>query len=129
MAQKMGLNSNQLKAIEALLTTPSMSAAARQCGLARRTLFRYLSDETFKAELRKRQDEAVTAVTAALSGLTGEAIEALHDLLANPETSASVKARVALGWLSERRKALELDELTRRVMVLEERTKGNGTNA
>ena len=119
------MNSNQRRALEALLTSPTISAAARACGLSNRTLWRYLGDETFKAELRKRQDEAVTAVTAALAGLTGEAVQALHDLLADSDTSASVKARVALGWLSERRKAVELDDLAQRVAALEERIKSD----
>ena len=119
------MNLNQKHALEALLTNPTIEAAARACGLSGRTLHRYLGDETFKTELRKRQDEVVTAVTAALAGLTGEAVEALHNLLADSECSDSVKARVALGWLSERRKAIELDDLSQQVAALEERIKSD----
>ena len=115
------MNTNQKRAVEALLTTPTVSAAARACGLSDRTIWRYLANEEFKAELRKRQDEAVTAVTAALAGLTGDAVQALHDLLTDGETSASVKARCALGWLAERRKAIELDDLAARVAALEQK--------
>jgi len=116
----MGLNRNQKRAIEALLRCPTVAQAARKCGLAERTLWRYLKDDEFKAELRSRQDRAITQTAAALVGMSGDAIEALSGLLADPETPPSVKARVALGWLAERRKAVELDELSDRVTRLEE---------
>jgi hypothetical protein len=114
------LNRNEKNALEALLRWPTVAQAARKCGLAERTLWRYLEDDVFKAELRKRQDKAVAQTTAALVGMSGDAIEALRDLLQDPETPPGVKARVALGWLQERRKAVELDDLAQRIGALEE---------
>jgi hypothetical protein len=115
------LNGNQQRAIGALLGCPSVAAAARYCGLSERTLWRYLSDGAFKAELRQRQDDAIAATAAALVGLSGRAIEALRDLLESVDTPPSVKARVALGWLREKRRTVELDDLAARVQALEER--------
>jgi hypothetical protein len=114
------LTANQRKALDALLTTPSVAAAGRRCGLSARTIWRYLDDDQFKAELRARQDRAIAATTAALVGLSGDAVEALRDLLRDSETPASVKARVALGWLRERREAVELADLVERVGALEQ---------
>ena len=113
------LNGNQRKALDALLATPSVAAAARRCGLSERTIWRYLQGETFKAELHKRQDQTIAATTAAIVGLSGKAIEALRDLLTDPETPPSVKARVALGWLQRSRDAVRLDDLAQRVAELE----------
>ena len=120
------LNRNQVRAIDALLASPSVAAAARACGLSERTVWRYLADPEFKAELRRRQDQAIAATSAALAGLSGRAVEALRDLLADSECSQSVKARVALGVLSARREATELDDLSERVAELERRLSSDG---
>ena len=113
------LSANQRKALEALLRCPSVAQAARTCGLSERTLWRYLSDDVFVSELRTRQDRALLAVTVSLSGMSSTAVEALADLLDDDETPASVKARVALGWLAERRRTVELGDLVQRVTDLE----------
>jgi phage terminase small subunit len=113
------LTPNQRKALDALLSTTTVSKAALACGLSERTLWRYLADDTFKTALRDRQDATIKATTAALVGLSGEAIQALHDLLIDTETPSAVKARVALGWLDHTRKTVELDDLAQRVADLE----------
>lgn len=114
------LSVNQRKAIKALLAAPSVAAAARQCGLSDRTLWHYLEDDTFKAELREMQDKATVALAAGLAGLSGEAVQALHDLLTDAKTPASVKQRAALGWLRETRQTVELGDLVERVKKLED---------
>jgi len=113
------MNTNKRKALEALLATPSVAAAARRCGLAERTLWRYLNDAAFKAALDSRLDTETRALTAALGGLSSKAIEALHDLVTDPETPPSVRARVALGWLDKRGDVIELSQLSERVSKLE----------
>jgi AcrR family transcriptional regulator len=118
------LSANQKRALDALLNTASVAAAARHCGLSERTIWRYLSDDTFKSELRERQDKTIAATTAALVGLSGKAVEALRDLLQDALTPPSVKARVALGWLREKREAVELADLARRVGDLERALEG-----
>lgn len=114
------LRTNQRKAIAALLSEPTIRAAAKAAGLGERTIHRYLGDAAFKTELRKRQDQLLSAMTAALVGLSGEAVETLRALLESGDTSASVKARVALGWLRELHRTLELQDLAERVTALEE---------
>jgi hypothetical protein len=116
----MTLNRNQKRAIKALMQSPSVAAAARRCGLTPRTLWRYLNDPEFKRELANRQDNETTALSAALAGMSSDAIQTLHDLMTDKSVSPSVRARVALGWLKERRDALELDELAQRIAALEE---------
>ena len=121
MAQKpRNLTTNQTRALDSLMNAPSVAAAARQCGLSERTIWRYLSDDGFKSELRARQDLTIAATAAALTGLSGEAVKALRDLLNDPECPPSVRARVALGALKARRDAAELDDLAERVQALED---------
>jgi len=114
------LNANQKRALEALLTTPSVAAAARICGLAKRTIWRYLGDDQFKRELRERQDLALSSVTTGLVAGGGLANVALWEILHDPGTSPSVKARVALGLLAAMGKSVELADLADRVAALEQ---------
>lgn len=121
--QKPELSRNQIKAVSALLANPSMATAAKACGLAERTLYNYLADPVFKAELCRRQDEVIAATTAALVGLSGNAVAVLQDVLSDPEATHAVKVRAALGWLKHTREAVELDALADRVAALEEKVK------
>ena len=113
------LSTNQRRAIEALLSKPTVRAAAKKAKLGEATLYRYLRDETFRAELSRRQDAVVAAVTAALCGRSGEAVETLSELLKGTDASPAVRARVALGILSQTRQAVELSDLAERVAKLE----------
>lgn len=114
------LNPNKKRALTALLTTPSLRAAAAACKLSERTLYNYLREPAFASELRARQDAVLRSVTAGLAGLSGSAVEVLQGVLSDPETSASVRVRASLGWLSELRRGLELEALAERVSQLEE---------
>ena len=114
------LSTNQRKALKALLECSTIRAAADGCGLSEATLYRYLRDPPFKAELRERQDAVVTAVTAALVGLAGDAVETLRGVLRDAEASDGVRVRAALGWLAQMRQSVELVELAERVSALEE---------
>lgn len=76
------LSTNQRKALEALLIYSTIRDAADAAGLGETTVYRYLRDAGFKAELRQRQDEILAATTAALAGLSAAAVQALRDALA-----------------------------------------------
>ena len=120
--QKSELSANQKKALVALLASPTIAAAAARCGLSERTLYNYLADDVFKTELRKRQDAVIQSVTAALVGLSTEAVATLRNLLRDPNVSSGVKCRAALGWLAQMRQSVELADLAERVSKLEEAT-------
>ena len=120
MPDEAKLNANQKRAIPALLSHSTVGQAAKSVGLSKRTLQRYLSDDTFRRELRRRQDGIVTSVTAALVGQAGEAVKTLRDLLRDPDASGAVRCRAALGWLAQMRQSVELADLAERVSKLEE---------
>ncbi|MFZ5919306.1 MAG: hypothetical protein ACOYZ7_20430 [Chloroflexota bacterium] len=117
------LSANQQRAIAALLSEPTIRDAAKKAGIGERTLYRYLADPMFKAELRKRQDEILAATTAALVGMTGDAVATLRAVMQNKDAGDAVKVRAALGWLAHTRNAVELDDLAQRITELEERMK------
>ena len=115
------LSKNQARALRAILAHPTLTAAAAACGLATRTLYRYLSDPVFKAALRGRQDEVIAAAVAALAGLAGDAIRVLRDLLKDEGASPSTRARVALGILDRWQSLTTFADLEQRIAKLEER--------
>ena len=113
------LSPNQKRALTALLSTVTVAEAAAACGLCEKTLYRYLANDLFKAELRARQDHALAGATANLDALANIAMATLRDAMEGKEVPAGVKVRAALGILPEKRKAHELDDLAERVKALE----------
>jgi len=122
--QTNGLNANQKRALTALLTSPSLRAAAIECKLSERTLYNYLQEPAFRAELRARQDAILASVTSALVGLSGEAVRVLRSVLNAKTATDAVKVRAALGWLRHTRDAMELADLAGRVSALEKKIGG-----
>jgi hypothetical protein len=119
MARKGRLTANRVRALEALLSEPTIRAAAKSAHLGERTLYRYLGDADFRAELRKRQQQVLAAVTGVLVGQSGSVVGVLGSILADKGASDSVKARVALGWLSQMYQSAEFDNLLERIEHLE----------
>ena len=117
------LTTNQRKALDALLRCTTIKKAALAAGLAERTMHRYLDLDHFRAELARRQDATIKATTAALVGLSGDAVQALRSILQSKDTPAAVKVRAALGWLAQMRQSVELADLAERVSKLEELSK------
>ncbi|MBN1815048.1 MAG: hypothetical protein JXA14_24655 [Anaerolineae bacterium] len=111
MADFDSLNTNQRRAIVALMTEPTIEKAAKKAGLGERTLYRYLGDEAFKAELSKRQDEILAATTAAMASLSEQAVGSLRDVLNRLASQAQgsvgdfVEIDDAGGWTLNLRKA------------------------
>jgi len=123
-----GLNRNERKALRALLQETSVREAARKSGLGERTLYRYLSDDRFTAALRRRQDELTRSLMASLIGLSGDAVRVLKEAMQSSAASWPARIRAALGFLAERRQAVELADLAERVAQLERQLTGGGGN-
>ncbi len=117
------LTTNQRRALEALLSEPTVRAAAAACNLTERTLYRYLAESAFRAELHARQDDILAASTAALVGMSGDMLRELHRLAMKAE-SESVRARAIAIWARHKRETVELDALSERVRQLENRGGG-----
>uniref|UniRef100_A0A6M3M9N5 Uncharacterized protein n=1 Tax=viral metagenome TaxID=1070528 RepID=A0A6M3M9N5_9ZZZZ len=121
MPQKATLSANQRKALQAMLTNAGVTKAAAACKLSRWTLYRYLRDPVFKAELNRRQDAVLAAATSALAEKAGDAVEALGLVLADGEASASAKTSAALGILRTVYDLVGVREVLERLTALEER--------
>lgn len=94
MADKVtkNLSSKQLKTIETLLTHGSVDAAAAAAGVSRNSIYKWFKDETFVAELRKAEAEAVQGLSRALVGLGEKATKALADALDSDKIAIRLRA-------------------------------------
>jgi len=113
----MGLNRNQRKALAALLTHGTVREAAGACGLAERTLYGYLADDAFTAELQKRQDAILAGVVAKMTTLAGKGMAQLEGALGvlDSHTRASIEPFVTIegrgSWSVDLAKAQEAGAL------------------
>ena len=119
MTDNDSLSVRQKRAVVALLQSTSIKEAASVAGIGEKTMYRYLNDDAFRAELHAQQDAALAAAAAALAGMMGDALAVLRDTLQDDDASDSVKVRAAQIIVDERR-MIELVALARDVRELEE---------
>jgi AcrR family transcriptional regulator len=90
----------QEQAFEALLTSPTISAAAEACGVPRRTLHRWLSsDEDFREAYRRAREALFEHVLARLQARAGAAANTLLQELVSKEAKSSDRIRAAIAIL------------------------------
>lgn len=90
------LNDRQRRALAVLLSSGSVSEAARRCGVSRRTLVRWMADPAFRAAYsaasRTRFDDAVDELRAGAL----QAVGVLRAALSDPSPRERVRAAVAM---------------------------------
>jgi len=108
------------RAISLLLSEKTVEAAARKLGVSKRTVYRWLQDESFRAEYQEAKKNLLRAATARLTGSMGKATEVLNQIATRkgkPYQGPKVSAAIAIVRL-----ALEadvIDDLETRIRKLE----------
>jgi len=105
------LSRKQELAISALLTCPTLLAAAQQCGLAAVTLYRWLKDAAFQAGYREARRQVVQQAITQIQYATGEAVATLRAVMQDQEAPASAKVSAAKAILELAVKSVELEDL------------------
>lgn len=75
----------QARGIMALLTEPTITAAASKAGVAPKTIYKWLREPKFKAELSEAQAREIDAAARRLSGLQSKAIDAFVEVFERAE--------------------------------------------
>lgn len=119
------LSTNQRVAIAALLSSKTIGEAATQAGCGERTLYTWLTDAAFRAELNAAEGEVIDAATRRLIALQDKAIAALETILIGKKQRANHKLRAAEIVLSQMLKLRELRNLEARLAALEEKANGS----
>ena len=107
------LTRKQELAIAALLSSPTIEAAAVQAGVAVATLRRWLKDAPFIVEYRTARRQVVEAAVGRLQQASGNAVEALSRNLNCGNAGNEIRA--ALGVLDQAYRGTELLDLAERL--------------
>jgi len=114
------LTARQRRAVDALLATGEVKAAAEQAGVSRATLHRWLKEPPFLQAVRRAEAQALDELARLLVRLGRTAVATLAKAMADPATPPATRVRsadVSLGRLLQLR---ELAQLEARVQALEE---------
>lgn len=119
------LSRNQLKAVEALISYDTVADAAKACGLARDTLYRYLKDPLFDGELKKAKRSMVDRAILSLQRSCRHAATALAAICRDEEAPPSARVAAAREILNQTMKAIEIEGIEERLQTLEQRLNMN----
>lgn len=114
------LTATQARALEALLTSPTIEKAAQATGVDKTTLHRWMKQPDFAQAFRAAKESLVESALTGLQAISGEAVEALHNELSNPLAKPSERisaARAILEYALRHREEVEIDK---RINAIEE---------
>ena len=105
----------------ALLEAGTTKEAYEKAGLAPRTAYNYLKDETFKKELQARRNEILSDSIHHLQANLATCTRVLMEIVTDAGTPASVKVQAINSVFSNYKNLSETIELRERIEKLEER--------
>ena len=83
------------KALVALLSGKTNSQAAQSAGVTERTIYRWLSDPSFRSELSEAERQMIESATRQMSSLQKKAINVLDQLLESQDVSPQIRLSTA----------------------------------
>ena len=89
------LTQKQQAFLEAMLTTKTVEDAYKKADITRNTAYRYLSDDDWQKEYKKRRSELTDTLTSQLLQLGTEAIETLESNMTDPDATPATKNTTA----------------------------------
>jgi type II secretory pathway predicted ATPase ExeA len=101
------------------LSCPTISEAAKTAQVSERTLYRWLVNQTFLAELHRQESELINNIARRLVSLADNALRTFQELLDDPQAGSSVRLRAAENVLTHLLRVRELATLEERVSLLE----------
>lgn len=113
------LTGKQRKAVEALLTTGEVSATAKEIGVHRDTIHRWLNQPAFQAAVRDAESRALDDLSRLLVRLGRTAAATLAKAMNDPAAPYATRVRAADASLSRLLQLRELATLEARVRALE----------
>lgn len=111
----------QRRAVEALLTQPDLSQAAKTAGVSRNTLYRWMKDKDFLVAMADAEADALSGLSRTLVSLGDQAVTVLRDAMSDPEAPISARIRAADTVFSRLLQLRNLVDLEKRVSELEDR--------
>ena len=113
------LSDKQEKALAALLSQPTISAAADALGIGLRTLHTWLTEPAFSEAYRIARREATSQAIARLQQASSEAVTTLVDIAKDASAPKTVRVTAAAKIIDVAIKSVEIDDLAVRIGALE----------
>lgn len=113
------LTDKQLRVIPFLLAAPSTDEGCKQAGVGKATVYGWLKQDAFREELNRRRKEMVELAFQTLQANVSKATETLVKLLESDREP--IRVRAAEDIVEFTQKAIELEELERRIAALEDK--------
>lgn len=110
--------------ISALLMSPTLDAAAQQCGLSVRQLYERRQNADFVRKLTEAQAEALASTTRFLQSATATAARVLLDIAESTGRPAQVRISAARTILEQAAKYTEAVDVQARLEALERYAEG-----
>lgn len=114
-----GLTPKQEKALSALLNEPTIEKAAKQAGVSRVQLWRWLNESTFSEAYTEARGRLFESTMTALQSASVAAVETLREITTDANAPASVRVSAARTILDTALKAREALEAEERLTALE----------
>ena len=124
MKENANTDVRQERAIIALLATPTIGSAAKAAEISEVTLWRWMKESEFKANLRDARRAVVEGAIGRLENAATDAVDALHRNLTCGTPSVEVGAATVI--LDQAIRAVELFDVVERVERLEARPEAPG---
>ena len=113
----------QQKALAALLTCPTVKAAARAAGLDESTIRRYRQDPAFMAEYERRCAEMLETATDNAKAAMPPAIDRLRGIIDDDQQQPQQHIAAARAVLEYGLRLVEANDFEQRLRALEERSR------
>jgi hypothetical protein len=118
------LTPKQFKGVAALLSSKTIADAALKAQVSERTLFTWLEDADFRAEVRKAEMQTVENATRRLLNGQNLALDTLEDLTTKAR-GESVRRLAAESWLNLSMRYNEMRDVESRLTELEKAVYGD----
>ena len=113
------LSGKQITALSALLRERTIEDAAERAQVHERTIRRWLKDPFFGEAYRQARRDAVAIATGRLQQVAAEAVTTLQSVMRDDTAPAPARVSAAKTVLELAVKAIEIEDLTARIEVLE----------
>lgn len=108
-------------ALAALISAPTVEAAARKSGLSHTTLYKFLGEPEFRNEYEKLNEQILSDACASVLRGMQDAIITLWDICNDKEQSGQTRVQAARAILEYGSKLKEDYDMEQRIRVLEEK--------
>lgn len=121
------LTPKQAAGLVALLSSPTVTAAAKLAQVDRRTLQRWMKQPVFREAIREAQTSALDRAGLRLAHGTDAALDLLAELIKGHGYIDQNRRLAAEAWLDKFYKLYELADLDERISKIEDRPLGSAT--